>query len=116
MSKRADAGRAADAIRKPARNRLARVLPKSPTMGEVRSERMCQANLAIREFGKIAIGKGGRGEIREQPVIDVGAHRLNRVESQRRTAIYVGVEHPDARIEPRREQGYGHLRFRIAYR
>ncbi len=43
---------------------------------------MCQANLAIRDFGKIAIGKGGRGEIREQPVIDVGARRLNRVERQ----------------------------------
>ena len=55
--------------------------------------------------------KGGRGEIREQPVIDVGAHRLNRVESQRRPAIYIGMKYTDTRIEPRCEQGYGHLGF-----
>ena len=109
MGQWADAGRAADAIRKPARNRFARVLPKSRTMGQVRGEGMCQANLAIRDFGKIAVGKGGRGEIREQPIIDVGARRLNCIQSKRWPSIYVGMEYTDARIEPLSEQGYGHL-------
>jgi hypothetical protein len=46
-------------------------------------ERMCEANLAVRKLGKVAVGEGGSGEIPVEPVIDMGTGRLDRVESQR---------------------------------
>jgi hypothetical protein len=66
-------------------------------------ERMCQANLAIRKLSKVAVCKGGSFEIPEEPVVDMRTGRLDCVESQRRSAIEVGVKHPDARIDPRDE-------------
>jgi len=52
-------------------------------MGEMRIERMRQAHLTIRKLMEVAVRKRGRLKIREQPIFDVRADRLDRVESQR---------------------------------
>jgi hypothetical protein len=58
-----------------------------------------QAHLTIRKLMEVAVRKRRRLKICEQPIFDVGADRLDRVESQRRSAIDIGVNHADARIE-----------------
>lgn len=65
----------------------------------MRIERMCQANLAVRKLGKVAVCKGGSFQIPEKPVIDMWTGCLDRVESQRRSTIEVGVKHANARIK-----------------
>ena len=72
---------------------------------------MRQAHLAIRKLMEVAVRKCRRLKIRDQPIFDVGADRLDRVESQRCSAIDIGVNHTDAGIEPLGEQRYRHLGF-----
>ena len=81
-------------------------------MSEMGSERMRQAHLTIRKLVEIAVRKRGRFKIREQPIFDVGPDRLDRVESQRCSAIDIGMNHTDARIEALGEQRYRHFRFK----
>jgi hypothetical protein len=52
-------------------------------MGEMGIEWMRQANLTIRKLMEVAVRKRGRLKIREQPIFDERADRLNRVESER---------------------------------
>src|SRR5215469_5944365 len=70
---------------------------------------MRKTNLTVRQLGKVPVREDGRGEILEQPVIDVRTGRLDRIESERWSAIDVGVEYAEPGIEPDSEQGNGHL-------
>jgi hypothetical protein len=80
-------------------------------MGEMRIEWMRQANLTIGKLMEVAICKDRCLKISEQPIFDVGANGLDRIESERRSVIKVGMKHPDTRIEPIGEQGNRHFGF-----
>src|SRR5215472_83357 len=80
-------------------------------MSEMGIERMRQAHLAIRKLMEVAVRKRRRLKIREQPVFDIRADRLDRVESQRCSAVDVSMKHADPGIEPTGEQGDRHFGF-----
>jgi hypothetical protein len=79
-------------------------------MGEMGIERRRYTNLSIRKLGKIAVCENGSGEIGREPAIDMRAHCFDRVERQRRSAVYVDMKQTDARIESDSVKGYAHLR------
>jgi hypothetical protein len=78
-------------------------------MGEMGNERGRYTNLSIRKLCKIAVCENGSGEVAREPAIDIWAHRFDRVERQRRSAIYVCMKQTDAGIESDGVQGYAHL-------
>ena len=69
---------------------------------------MRQAHLTIKLM-EIAVRERCRLKIREQPIFNVRADRLDGVESQRRSAIEISMNHADAGVEALGEQRYRHL-------
>jgi hypothetical protein len=76
-------GCAIKAPRQPLRDRLACLPPQRRGVGEMGIERMRQAHLIVRKFMEVAIGKDRCLDIREQPIFDVRADRLDCVERKR---------------------------------
>ena len=87
------------AFLEPVRDRLAYLTPQRRGMGKMCIERVRQPDLAVAQFGEVAVGKGRIDEIAGQPKIHIRTQRLNTVESQRQPVWHINMKQPNAGID-----------------